>query len=288
MAPAEGDRLNETVSECDGAPAYDSARRPPPFLEELIEAWRYRDLIRQFVSRDIKVRYKRSVLGVAWTMLNPLLMMVVLAVVFSHLFRFDLPRYPVYLLGAIVLWNFFAQTTTAAMSQLVWGGGLMTRIYMPRTVFAFSALGTGLVNLLLALVPLAGVMMFMETPFRLALFTLPVAVGLAAMFALGVGLVLSSLAVSFPDIIDMYQVMLSILYFFTPIFYPRSALPEWTHTWLNLNPMYHMVEIFRAPIYGGCQAGPNTWLAAIASSGAALLAGWFLFTSRAEKIVYRV
>jgi ABC-type polysaccharide/polyol phosphate export permease len=272
----------------EAVPVYDSTRRPPPFWEEVVEAWRYRDLIRQFIARDLTVRYRRSVLGVAWTMLNPLLMMLVLTVVFSHLFRFDLPRYPVYLLSAIVLWNFFAQATTAAMHQLVWGGGLMTRIYMPRTVFALSAVGTGVVNLLLALVPLTMVMAFMEAPFRPALVTLPAAVVLAVLFVLGVGLLLSSVAVSFPDIVDMYQVLLSILYFFTPIFYPRSALPAWTHPWLNVNPMYHLTEIFRAPIYAGCQAGPRTWLAAAGVSVATLLAGWFLFTARAEKIVYRV
>jgi ABC-2 type transport system permease protein len=272
----------------EAVPVYDSTRRPPPFWEEVVEAWRYRDLIRQFIARDLTVRYRRSVLGVAWTMLNPLLMMLVLTVVFSHLFRFDLPRYPVYLLSAIVLWNFFAQATTAAMHQLVWGGGLMTRIYMPRTVFALSAVGTGVVNLLLALVPLTMVMAFMEAPFRPALVTLPAAVVLAVLFVLGVGLLLSSVAVSFPDIVDMYQVLLSILYFFTPIFYPRSALPAWTHPWLNVNPMYHLTEVFRAPIYEGCQAGPYTWLAATGVSVATLLAGWFLFTARAEKIVYRV
>ena len=120
-------------------PVYDSANRPHPFWEELREIWRYRNLATQFVGRDIKTRYKRSFLGMAWTMLNPLLMMIVLTLVFSHLFRFELPRYPVYLLSALVLWNFFAQSTTAAMSQLVWGGALLTRIYMPRTIFAISS-----------------------------------------------------------------------------------------------------------------------------------------------------
>ena len=98
-------------------PIYDSARRPLPFWEELVEAWRYRDMVVQLVARDMKVRYKRSVLGIAWTMLNPLMMMVVLTLVFSHLFRVALPHYPIYVLSAMVLWNFFAQSTTAAMIQ---------------------------------------------------------------------------------------------------------------------------------------------------------------------------
>src|SRR5439155_19436287 len=132
----------------------DSARRPAPPIEELQELWRYRSLVVQLVSRDIKTRYKRSVLGVAWTMLNPLMMMLVLTLVFSNLFRFSVQHYPVYMLSAQIMWTFFAQTTTAAMSNLIWGGSLLTRIYMPRTVFAVAAVGTGMVNLLLSMCPL--------------------------------------------------------------------------------------------------------------------------------------
>src|SRR5437867_3419574 len=103
---------------------YDTAHLPPPFVRELRELLRYRDLVVQLVSRDLRTRYKRSVLGFAWTMLNPLLMLIVFTVVFSNLFRPDLPRYPLYLLSAQLLWNFFAQSTTLAVSHLAWGGPL--------------------------------------------------------------------------------------------------------------------------------------------------------------------
>ena len=92
---------------------YDTANLPPPFWEELVQLWRYRDLVAQLISRDLKTRYKRSILGVTWTLLNPLGMLAVLSLVFSNLFRFDLPNYPVYLLAGIVFWTFFAQTSTA-------------------------------------------------------------------------------------------------------------------------------------------------------------------------------
>ncbi len=267
---------------------YDSARRPPSWWEEMVEAWRYRDLIVQLVSRDIKSRYKRSVLGVAWTMLNPLMMMIVLSLVFSHLFRVTLPHYPVYVLSALVLWNFFAQSTTAAMNQLVWGGALLNRIYLPRTIFALSALGTGLVNLVLALVPLALIMALTGVPFRPALIWLPVPVLLTAMFALGLGLALSTLAISFPDVVDMYQVALMAWYFLTPILYPAEILPETWRWVLNLNPMHHLVEVFRAPIHAGWMAGPNTHLGAIVAAVGMLVIGWILFTSRADEIAYRI
>jgi ABC-type polysaccharide/polyol phosphate export permease len=271
-----------------GEVVYDSARRPPAFWEELKALWAYRDLIRQLVARDIKVRYKRSALGVAWTMLNPLMMMVVLTLVFSHLFRFDLPNYPVYLLSGTLLWNFFAQTTTLATQQLVWGGALLNRIYVPRTVFAVSALGTGLVNLTLALIPLGLIMLATGAPFHPALVFLPAAVLLAAAFTLGVSLLLSSAAAVFPDIIEMYQVILTAWYFLTPVFYPAKILPPEYGFWLTLNPMHHLVSAFRGPVYAGEFLSAGGFLVTAGLALGALGLGWLIFTARADKIVYRL
>jgi ABC-type polysaccharide/polyol phosphate export permease len=267
---------------------YDSTRRPIPWREELIEAWRYRDLILQLVQRDIRTRYKRSVFGIAWTMLNPLLMMIVLTLVFSHLFRFDLRDYPVYLLSAQILWTFIAQTTTAAMSQLLWGGALLTKIYVPRTVFAFAAVGTGLVNLVISIVPLLLIAIAIQAPLGPSLLLLPIPILLAAGFALGLGLLLSTIAIVFPDVVEMYQVLLTAWYFVTPIMYPKTIIPEDYRWLLNLNPAYHLVEAFRAPVYAASSAGPNTIAAAGIVSIATLVIGWIVFTSRADEIPYQL
>src|SRR5512139_661965 len=129
---------------------YDSQKRKSPAIEEFLDIIKYRDLIYQLVRRDIVARYKRSFLGIAWTMLQPLGMMVVLAVVFSQLFgRVD--GYAAYLLSGLVAWTFFAQTTTAAIVQSVWGGSLMRRIYIPHTAFPVASIGTGVVNLSLSM-----------------------------------------------------------------------------------------------------------------------------------------
>src|SRR5207244_1596655 len=139
---------------------------------------------------------------------------------------------------------FFAQTTTQAMNHLVWGGPLVTKIYLPRTVFAVSAIGTGLVNLTLALVPLALITVVSGAALTGALLWLPVPMILMACFALGIGLLLSTLAVSFPDVVEMYQVVLSAWYFLTPIIYPFAMLPESDRWLMNLNPAYHLIEAF--------------------------------------------
>ncbi len=128
---------------------YDSQKRGNLALAELYEVLNYRYLIFQLIRRDIVTRYKRSVLGIAWTLLNPLGMMLVLTVVFSQIFKVGtIYGYPAFVLTGLLTWIFFAQTTTAAMINLVWGGGLLNRIYIPRASFGLAAIGTGLVNIM--------------------------------------------------------------------------------------------------------------------------------------------
>lgn len=267
---------------------YDSARRPSPMIEELVEAFRYKDLIKQLVRRDILSRYKRSVLGVAWTMLNPLGMMVVLTLVFSNFFS-TARAFPVYLLTGLVAWNFLAQTTTAAMQQLTWGSVLLHRIYLPRTIFALSSVGTGLVNLVLSLVPLAVVMMVVGVQFRLAVLTVPLAIILLALFALGVGLLLSTFAVYFPDVIEMYQVLLLAWLYLTPIIYPELIVPEAYRLWMfRLNPMYYLVKLFRLPLYEGRWPTPDVLAIGTALALGTATLGWIIFSRKADEFAYRI
>ncbi|MBI5305256.1 MAG: ABC transporter permease [Chloroflexi bacterium] len=267
---------------------YDSAHRPPAMLEELREVVRYRDLLAQLVVRNLTVRYKRSVLGLAWTMLNPLLMMTILTIVFSNVFRIALEHYPVYVLSALVLWNFFSHATLTAMSELVWGSGLLQRIYVPRTIFALAAVGTGMVNLVLALVPLGLIVLVSGVPLRPALVFLPIPILLTALFALGVGLVLSILAVSFADVVDIYQVALTAWLYLTPIIYPKEIIPANLQWFFLLNPIYYLLEIFRQPIYAGVL--PSFEMIAVASAIAvgAFVIGWWFFARNADGLAYRI
>lgn len=267
---------------------YDSAQRGLPLVEELRDLVRYRDLLGQLIARNIKVRYKRSVLGVLWTMINPLMMTIILTLVFSELFRFTVPLYAIYVLSGMLLWGFFAQVTTAAMSELVWGGMLLNRIYMPRSVFAATALGTGLVNLGLGLPPLLLVMWFMGAPFKPALLSLPIAVLLTALFAFGLSLLLSALAVYFADVFEMYQLLLVAWQFLTPIIYPIEIVSEQNRWLFKLNPMYYFVEIFRRPIHQGLWPDAAIYAAAALIAVVTLVLGWTVFTSKADQFAYRV
>ena len=229
---------------------YDSNDISNPFVEEFRELLRYRDLVTQLVTRNIKTRYKRSVLGVLWTMLNPLIMTVILAMVFSSLFQ-SKRDFIVHILAGLIVWSFFQQVTTHAMSELTWGGTLLNRIYIPKTVFAASALGTGLINFAFSFLPLLAAMAIFKTPFKLALLFLPIALFLLAIFAFGVGLLLSILSVGFSDVFEMYQIVIFAWYFLTPILYPIEIVSPQRRWLFNLNPMYSLLETFRIPILNG-------------------------------------
>jgi ABC-type polysaccharide/polyol phosphate export permease len=268
-------------------PVYDSAANTSPALTEIQELKHYRYLLKQLVRRDIVARYKRSALGVAWTMLNPLGTMLIMTFVFSNLFK-SVQSYPVYILSGLIAWNFFAQGTNASMSGLVWGGSLMQRIYLPRTIFGVSAIGTALVNLLLSIIPLLLVMVITQTTIHLTVLFLPISILLLTAFALGFGLLLSALAIFFPDVAEMYQIVLMAWMYLTPVIYPEEIIPAQFMTIYRINPMYWMLKMFRMPVYEGVIPGLQDLWPALAWSVGMLVVGWLFFTSRSDEYAYRV
>lgn len=269
---------------------YDSTRRGSVIFEELREALNYHHLIWQLVRRDILARYKRSFLGVAWTMLNPLGMMLVWTIAFSQFFKSSsLPSYPAYVLSGLLAWTFFSQTTTASMVNLIWGGGLLNRIYIPRVSFALAAQGTGLVNLSLSLIPLLVVMLITGLQIHLSFIFIPVSVLVICAFALGVGLLISTWAVYFPDISEMYQIILVAWMFLTPIMYPEQVLPEAYRVYITmLNPMYHMVKLFRIPTYYGRFPTLMEFFIPFVIALVTLILGWVIFAKKSDEFAYRI
>jgi ABC-type polysaccharide/polyol phosphate export permease len=272
----------------DEIASYDSDRVRRPLVREAVDLIRYRDLLSQMVVNIAKARYKRSVLGVVWTLMNPVLHTAVLTVAFANIFRSSLPRYPVYVLSGLVCWNFFTTTTVFAMNSLIWGGSILGRIYIPRTIFAAAAVGNGLTSLGLALMPLAVTMLVMGHPWSLALVTVPAAVLLLAAFVFGVSLLVSSVAVLFTDFVEFYQVVVQALFFLTPVMYPVEILPAWAAPLLRFNPLFYLLEMFRMPVYFGQFPDGTTTLVATATSVGALVVGWIAFTRRVDELPYRI
>jgi ABC-2 type transport system permease protein len=267
---------------------YDSARLRHPLIEELLALYKYRSLVQQFVSRTIKTRYKRSFLGVVWTLLNPIMMMVVLTIVFSHIFKFAIEHYPVYVLSGLILWGFFSHTTSTAMGEMIWSGSLLNRIYVPKTVFAVSAIGVGLVNILISLLPLMVITLILGVGLTPAILILPVSILLISLFSLGIGLILAAAAVYFADILPVYEVVLTIWMYATPIIYPVDAIPPGYAWVLHLNPMYYLIQIFRTPIYDGVLPSTEVWLVAGVVSFATFILGGLIFTWKSNEYAYRL
>ncbi len=268
--------------------SYDSTASRPPMVQEFRELWLYRDLLSLLVINGIKTRYKRSALGIVWTLLNPLLNTAVLTIAFSQLMRFEVQSYPVYLLTGLICWNFFSQTTLQAANTLVWGSGLLKRVYLPRTIFAIAVLGNGLVNFGLALLPLFVVMLAFRHPISVTVLLLPVPLLLAAMFTLGVALWISTFAIFFTDVVDLYNIFLQAWFFLTPIVYPLSILPPRWAAILRYNPVYLIVDQFRRLLYEGQWLSWPSFLLTAGMSVVVLASGWWLFTKRVDELAYRI
>jgi ABC-2 type transport system permease protein len=267
---------------------YDSRHARIAALDELIALLDYKELLKNLVVRDLKVRYKRSVLGFFWTMLNPLLMMTIFTVVFSTFFRFRMANFVIYFLSAYLLWNFFAQSTVASMTSILKRASLIKKIYIPKAAFVLTTTISGLVNLAFAMVPLLLIMIVTGQRIGLSLLFLPVPVAITALFTVGLSLLLSAVAVFFHDVIEMYNVVLRALMYLTPIFYPLEIIPSPYRVLIQLNPMYHLIESFRVPIYRGILPSVEHLTYGGLSAVVAIIIGWWFFSRSAERLAYYV
>jgi ABC-2 type transport system permease protein len=276
----------EALARVGIAPVYDSAAPRSRALEEARALWTYRGLVHELVVRDIKVRYKRSVLGVAWTMLAPLLNMVALTLVFSTLLKQQISNYPVFFMTGAIFWAFFSQTTSTAASKTQDSNEIAKRIYIPRSVFVASAVGVGLVNLVLSIVPLLIILVATRFPIHPTWAFLPVAVAVEALFAAGVGLWLFTFASRFSDVREMYMVIVQTWFFLTPIVYHPAIVPAKYRYALWFNPLYYLVQIFRKPVYDGVLPSPALFGMSLAIALVTFVSGWIYFSNRADRFAF--
>jgi ABC-type polysaccharide/polyol phosphate export permease len=272
-------------------PVYDSGRAHLQAIVELQELTRYRSLIRNLISRDLKVRYKRSALGFIWVTLNPLLTTIVLSVVFSYMFGKTQPNFPVFVLGGVITWNLFSQGSVASMSGLIGNGATLRRMYIPPSVFVVSAIGSALVNLFFTLGPLVLIALALHAPLSFTWFYVLVACLQMTIFTLGVGLIVSSMVVFFNDVYEMYLVLLTALNYLTPVFYPISILPHTLQRIEAFNPLYMYISAAQKALVGTTTSAPSIpdvkmQLVAWASALLMLAIGWLMFTKLEGKFAY--
>jgi len=251
---------------------------------QLRDVWEYRELLYFLIWRDIKVRYKQTVLGASWAILQPFLTMVVFAVFFGHLAKVpsdDIP-YPIFAYCALLPWQLFAHALIQSSNSLVMNERLITKVYFPRLIMPISAVLAGLVDFGIAFVVLLGMMVYYGIVPTAAALTLPFFLVFAIATALAVGLWLSALNVQYRDVRHTIPFLTQFWLFATPIAYPSSLVPEQWRALYGLNPMAGVVEGFRWALLGKTgSVGPLVIVSAVAVS--ILLIGGLIYFRRMEK-----
>lgn len=256
--------------------------------ETLQRLKKYKPLMNELVVRDLKLKYRRSFLGYVWSLLNPLMMMAIMTIVFSYMFRFDIPNYPLYLICGQTLWTFFNESTNMAMHSVLGNGALIRKVYIPKYIFPISRVLSSFVTMSFSLVAILIVMVVTRVPFTWKLLLLPVALAFLLLFCMGVGMVLAAFAVYFRDVIHLYSVVVLAWMYVTPIFYPVSALPANVAFLLQFNPMYHYVTFFRdVVIYGNIPSGV-VWLGSIGFGTLVFGVGLLVFKKLQDNFVLYV
>jgi len=269
-------------------PVYDSAARRIPVITTLGDVFGYRYLVANLISRDLKVRYKRSVLGFVWVMLSPLLTMGVLAIVFADILGVKLPHYVTQVLTGILLMNLFSQGSTAAMSSIIGNGALLRKMYVPPAVFVSSAVGSALVNFVYALGPALGLSLLDGVRPQITWIFALVPIVETVALTLGVGLIVACLMTFFHDTFEIYQVLLNALFYGTPVMYALSIIPQPIRSFETFNPMAQTVTQFRdVYIYGRLPALSDTLIAAGMTLGI-LAIGAYVFSRAEQRFVYHV
>ena len=257
----------------------------------------YSFLLQQLVLRDFKVKYKRSVLGILWSILYPLLMMCVMAIVFSNMFKFKMDgvNYLVYLMSGLVVFNYFSEATNNAMSSIIWNASLINKVYIPKYLFPIAKCLFVGINFVFSLIPLLLILIFSgnvdagtKCYINIYYLLLPFIYIFMFMFVAGVGYILSTLAVFLRDTIYIWGIGLTVLNYFTPLFYSLQDLPEWLQGIFIFNPLYQFINATRDIfLFSRCPTWTNM-LGCVLSGVVVLAIGLFVFKKNQDKFIYYV
>lgn len=252
-------------------------------MTKVDEQMKYFVFMKEVVKRDIKRKYYKSVLGVLWTVLNPLLSMLVMTLVFSTLFHRNIENYPIYLLCGQLIFHFISGASRQSLSAILGNAGYIRAIYIPKYIFVLSRVVEGLVDLLFSLVALFLVMFFTKAPFTPNLLILPVLLVLVFMFTLGLSFILATYGTFFRDLHHLYGIFTTLWMWTSAIFYPLSIIPSTYSFLFDLNPTIHYISIMRAICHEGVPPSEKALVIATCYSILTLLLGISIFKSKENK-----
>jgi lipopolysaccharide transport system permease protein len=254
-------------------------------IAELRELYKYRELLFNLVKKELKLRYRGSVLGFLWSLLNPLLTMLIFTFVFAHVFKLGIKDFPVFLLVGLLPWNFFGGAATASSGSIVAHGNLVKKVYFPREILPISYVLADFVNFLLAALVMSGFLVYYGYDFYIYIPLYIVVVALQLLFTIGVALALSGINVFFRDIQYIVTVVLLMLFYATPIIYSMEMIQEMsfmkTYPWLltiyKLNPLAAFITLYRDLLYETRWPSWEVFLYVLCVSITMLVFGYLLF-----------
>lgn len=245
-------------------------------------------LLKNLIQRDLKVKYRRSILGIIWSVLNPLLMMVVITTVFSKLYDRNVENFHIYYLTGITIYNFVSESTSLALNSILSASSLIKKVYIPKYIFPLEKCIFSFINLMFSMVAVIIVMLISNVNFNWTMILFPISIFYALIFSIGLSLILSAFTVFFRDIMHIYGVFLTAWVYITPIIYPDTKINEiggiLAFT-MKFNPMYYFVTYFRNVLMYGNIPSLNDNLICIAISLSSLVLGLFIFKKLENKFV---
>lgn len=244
-----------------------------------------RFLIKQLVIRDFKIKYKRSFLGVIWSLLNPLLLSLIQYIVFSNFFRYNISNYGAYLLIGVVVFNYFSDSMGQSIQAILSNSTLLTKVKLPKEVFPLAKVLSCGINFLLSLVPVFLICFFSGCKPTIALLMLPLDFLFLFLFLLGGSFILSALMVYFRDIMFIWNVISMLWMYATPIFYPVSILPEWLACFERYNPLYLFISYFRTVVIEGLVPELDCIVSVVMCGSLGFLFGYCIFIKLKRNLV---
>ena len=250
------------------------------------DSYRYRELIWALALRELKIRYKRSVLGFLWALLNPALLMIVLSVVFSTILVSNVKHYGIFILSALLPWTFFSQCLAYAVESIVGNGDLIKKVSVSKSVFPLAAVVSNMINLLLSIIPLAIIVLVMGHPFYLTWAFLPVPLLALMIFTAVATFFFATANVYYRDVSHIVQILLQVWFYVTPILYSMDIFPAKYQWMFKLNPLIYALNEFRLAVYYGQLPRLQNVLASFVCAFISLFIGFAIFRKNENNFVY--
>lgn len=258
------------------------------YMTYLMTFKKYYYLLTILVKKDLKKKYKDSFLGILWSLLNPLLNMIVITIVFSELFKSNVDNFPVYMLSGVLLFGFFSSSTSASMKSVILSANLISKVYIPKYIITISNIISNFIFFAISLIDLVFIMVVTKAAITINIIYAPGYLLLFFLFSCGISLILATITVFFRDIEHIYGVLTTVLMYASALFYPAEIIPDKYQFILTLNPVYYFIKGFRDVVYSGSTLDINNLLICLIIAVTSMIIGIVVFEKNQDKFILYV